>query len=118
MDLIYRRSIIRNAPARWMRQYEKEPDDKKVGWHGAKTFGEVRTALKTLDLDTCSPADVDKAMGIGTRWADNRCTNCDEDASVLVHLGDSAGYEARYQQLCQHCLMAAAALLRAAPAKP
>lgn len=116
MRLVYKRDIVRNTPARWLKQYSRNRDDEKTGWAQRETFGKIRRKLAALDLDTCTAADVDAALG--TVWTGNVCDDCERDFPVLVHIGPDPDYDARWQTLCASCVAKAAKLLATAHPHP
>ena len=108
MKILQRRDIIRKARGRFLKQYERYPDD----WRGAtgRPLGAKRKALAALDLETCSPADVDAAIGT-RRWADNRCDRCGADCHVLLRLGGDPDDDIDTVDMCLECLGKAVVLL-------
>lgn len=110
MRVIHRRDVIRGARRRWIEQYRRYQDDSTPGWTRG-TFASIRKALAALDLETCSVADVDAAIGT-TGWARNNCDQCGRDCASLVRIGDEPDYEARYQDLCVECLQSALAAIQ------
>lgn len=106
MKVIHKRDIIRDIPRNWMRTYAKHEGD--CTWNRDKTFEMIRTELQSLDVETCSPADIDRVIGT-SGWADNKCDECGLDSPVVVQIGDEPDYEARWVDLCPACLAKAAA---------
>lgn len=104
MHLIKRRDVIRAAPARWLQQYARVPDDQVTMWGERITYGEIRRRLAALDVETCSPSDIDTALGGSTGWGANKCDECSADVETLVHFGMEPDYEATWQDLCGACL--------------
>lgn len=111
--LVYRRDKIRSVLQRHREQYPS--DDYR--YHNGQTSGEVRGRIAALDLESCSPADLDAAM-VGSGWGSNRCDLCGEDVPVLVRFGERPDYDHRWQDVCETCIREAADLLAAAPVKP
>lgn len=108
MTPIQQRDIIRSFRDRWMDQYKSDLDSRETGW-GAGSFGDVRARLAALDLETCSPEDVNQALGV-SGWADNDCDECGKSVPVLIRIGQKPDYDARWQDLCGECLTGATAL--------
>src|SRR4051812_22293846 len=101
MKVIQRRDVIRGVRDRWNEQYGK--------WEGAALIGRnrepvsaIRARLAALDLEKCSQADVDTAVGVDG-WAKNKCDVCGRDVPVLMHIGEEPDYEARWQEICLDC---------------
>lgn len=91
-----------------MKQYEHYKDDYLFGRRGNhRTAGNIRKALAALDLETCSSADVDEAIGVDG-WAKNECDQCNGDFETVLHLGQEPDYEARWWNMCASCLAEAA----------
>lgn len=109
---VHRRDIIRGVRKRWLDQYKHYANDDPLGWKKDHTAGQIRKALAALDLETCSVADVDKAIGT-TGWADNKCNECDKNFPVILQLGQTPEYEARWWNICLSCLNKAGKLLKA-----
>lgn len=113
MQLIYRRDVIRNVRKMWADQYAHYDENHKFPAFGDNrgfTVKAIRDALARLDLENCDPQDVNEAIGT-TGWADCRCDECDENYEVLVRIGQEPDYDARWQDLCGHCLSRAIAML-------
>lgn len=115
---VHRRDVIIEAASSWLNQYRHEPADKVTGWNAKKTFGEIRSALKSLDTKTCTAEDLHRAMGMKGGWGLNNCDECGMDVPVLLRLGMQPDYDARYWDLCQNCLERAAVVLKDVEAKP
>lgn len=113
MNIIYRRDKIRGVRDAWNKQY---PNDDFI-FHDKSTAGPKRKALAALDLETCSPADIDAALG-NTSWASLTCDECDGDFPSIVRIGGEPDYDARWQDLCGECLKEALAMLASAEPKP
>lgn len=114
---IHRRDIIRGVRARWLDQYKNYRADQTLGFANGRTVGVVRAALERLDLETCSAADVDAAIG-ASGWVKNGCDECDGDFPVLLRFGQEPDYDARWWSLCPDCLGKARDLLASIEAKP
>lgn len=113
MKIIVERDVIRTVRDRYMEQYKGYADDYMLGYGaGRRPCGESRKRLAALDLETCSRADVDAAIG-NTGWASLTCDECGEDVERIVRIGQEPDYEARWQDLCLPCLKKACALLEA-----
>lgn len=110
MTPIQQRDIIREVRKRWMEQYKGTPADSLIGVRdNAEPVGVIRKRLAALDLETCSVADVDTALGT-TGWVDNECDECSKSFPVVIRLGGEPDYDSRWQDLCRGCLINAAAL--------
>ncbi len=108
--VINRRDIIKRVLTRWDEQYPFErnfPDGSKAS--------EIRGRLAKLDLATCSPDEVDEAIGNGS-WTKQECDHCCNPRDVLVRVGEIFETEADKVDLCEACLIEALeALQDAAP---
>ncbi len=113
--VIQRRDVIREARQTWLNQYRDYSDEQALGWVG-RTAGDVRQALRALDLETCSQADIDNAIGT-SGWAANSCDECGGDFPVLLRLGQEPDYDNRWWVLCAGCLAKASAHLVATKPK-
>lgn len=110
MKAIHQRDVIREVGPRWTEQYKQYQPDQKIGIRkNREAVGVIRKRVAALDLETCTVADVDKAIGT-TGWADNECDECHKSFPVLIRLGAEPEYDARWQDLCGKCLGKAAAL--------
>jgi hypothetical protein len=114
---VHQRDIIRAAPALWLRQYSGSWSDAKLPWNSAKTYGQVWRDLAALDLETCTPEDIDAAIGT-TGWAANCCDECRDSFPVTLRICDEPDYEAKWQDLCAGCLAKAVDMLASTIAKP
>lgn len=111
MRMITERDVIAGVRDRWMEQYRGYDTRQRAGW-SKKTFGEIRSALNSLQTNLCSVSDVDEAIG-ATGWADNKCDECGRHSKVLMRFGEEPDYEARWQDLCVDCLSRGVAELSA-----
>ena len=113
MRIIIEREVIRTVRDRFMTQYKGYPSTYLLGF-GAGRFavGESRRRLAALDLETCSRAEVDVAVGTDG-WASLTCDECGEAVERIVRIGQEPDYEARWQDLCLPCLEKACALMKA-----
>jgi hypothetical protein len=109
MTPVHKRDVLRAVRDRWLNQYKSYKDDSVPTWD-KRPIGEIRSAVKKLDPDTCTSKDVDKAIGT-TGWGDNKCGECGEDRDVLLRLGQEPDYDARYWEICLPCLKKAVAFL-------
>lgn len=104
MEIISRRFVIKSVLNRWNEQYYSWNPSLKIGPIAtAQTISVIRERLVALDLNSCSPEDVDNAIGV-TGWAKNCCDECDSDEAFLIRFGDIPGYDQRWQDLCDKCL--------------
>jgi hypothetical protein len=102
--VITKRDVIRGVRARWNEQYARYRDDETLNPVGGRVaVGTVRARLAALDLETCTGADIDAAIG-APRWAENRCDECDKDVDRLVRIGDEPDYDARWRDVCPDCI--------------
>ena len=111
MKVITKRDVIKSVLSRYQEQYKNYRDDQIVGvGAGRASVGETKRLLSKLDLDKCTEADVDAA--IGTKgWASLTCDECHEKVDALIHIGDEPDYEAQWQMLCANCIKKAADML-------
>jgi hypothetical protein len=108
--VVTKRDVIRGVRAGWNEQYRQYRDDERL--RGGSRIGDIRARLAALDLDTCSEADVDAAIG-APRWAENRCDECNRDVERLVRIGDEPDYYAQWRDVCPDCIAQIARLLTA-----
>jgi hypothetical protein len=107
MRKITERDMIREVREKHTRQYGAWSRDSTVyPLEGPVQIGTIRDRLKALDLETCSAADVDKAIG-RSGWAELKCDACDTPVKKIVRIGAEPDYEARWQDLCRECLIKA-----------
>lgn len=102
MKVITERNAIKQAREHWKDSYARDSADRKTGWC-SKTFGQIRTDLDALDIDSCSVEDLAQALGT-TGWGLIKCDECGERQNKLVRMGEKPDYEARWQDICAHCL--------------
>lgn len=114
MKITTKREAIIAARKNFERQYADFPQGHRFGEKGP-TVGEARKALKSLDTDSCSEADINAAIG-AEGWAAHRCDECGEDRELLMHYGDTPDYDAQWQELCAECLAKGVAALTESPA--
>lgn len=112
MHIITERQIIKGVRERWLTQYANYRDTDRL-WDKSRTVGDIRAAVNALDLDKCTRADVDRAIG-NNSWAANECDECKQHRPALVHFGDDPDYESRWQDICLDCITKAAELLKSA----
>jgi hypothetical protein len=106
------RDAIKQVRNRWLSQYKDYTADQEIGGRdNREKIGVIRKRVKALDLETCTVADVDKAIGT-TGWADNECDICHGNHEVVACLGDDPDYEARWLNVCPSCLSKALELTR------
>lgn len=103
--LITRRDVIRGIAKRWHEQYGDNPER-----HGPDKT-EIYRGLLALDLETCSPADVEAVIGNAT-WTRLKCNGCGRDVDAVVQVGDEPDYESSTADLCRSCAEAAAGAFR------
>jgi hypothetical protein len=112
MSIITKREVIRGVKHRFLEQYETYRDSYVIGPpHSQSPVGDIKQRLAALDLETCSEADVDAAMGGVTGWASLRCDECGKDSDAIARIGAEPDYEARWQDLCIDCIERARAML-------
>lgn len=115
IQVVTRRMVIREARQRWLQVYKDDPVDWEIGKPGElKSVGAIRAALEALDIEVCTIADLDEAIG-GAGWANNQCDECDRDQETVVQLSrkPSFGDDGRWIKLCLDCLDRARSLLGA-----
>ena len=108
IKIIQRRDLIRGVARKWNFHYRNTSDGGKV---------EIGRNLQALDLETCSPQDVDAIIGNST-WTENDCDGCKRDLPMLIHIGPEPDYEVRYLRLCLECLTIARTALAAVEPLP
>lgn len=107
IQVVTRRMVIREARQRWLQTYKDDPVDWKIGKPGElKSVGAIRAALEALDIEACTVADIDEAIGVGG-WAMNQCDECDRDQETVIQLSRKL----RWIKLCLDCLDRALSLL-------
>lgn len=109
--ILTERDCIRSVRDRWNSRY---PDDNFRFVQG-ETAGAVRKRLKRLNLDTCSRADVDKAIG-RDGWADAKCDVCGKAKPAVLQFGDK-GYDCTGIDICEDCLKEALVAFSVVPAE-
>lgn len=109
MKVMTQREAIRTVPGRFKEQYAHYPAKFQFKKDG-KTVSEIQAALDAMNLETCSAADIDRAIGI-SGWASIDCDECRQPADRVVRVGND-GDEERWQDLCEACLSKAIAMLR------
>lgn len=106
------REVILGVRKRWSDQYKDYDPEYELGSrHNREAVGVIRKRLKALDLETCTLADVDKAIGT-ENWADNECDVCGGNHDLVIRIGDDPNYEARWVDVCPSCLSKASDLAR------
>lgn len=109
MQVVTSRDVIRAVRKRWLNQYkDSRAEDEIGGRDNREQVGVIRKRIKSLDLESCTVADVNKAIGT-TGWADNECDVCDGNHDVVILIGD-VGYEERWLNICPSCLSKASKL--------
>ncbi len=101
--------LVREALATWRECYPK-------GRFG-KRCDEVGERLSRLDLARSTKADVDAVVGNGALTRVGECSQCGEEASALVVVGESQDYESKTTCLCLACVRQAYAMLLKASQK-
>ncbi|MDO8421127.1 MAG: hypothetical protein Q7S99_03095 [Parvibaculum sp.] len=115
MKIITQRDEILSVRKRFFEQYKNHSDNYVFWLSDPKSIGESRAELSALNLETCSVADVDAAIG-RAGWIENKCDICREDSPILIQLGDEPDFESRWQTLCASCLKKALDTLTSAAA--
>ena len=118
MRIITARDAIKNAIASWLDQYRHDAESAPLHWKRDKTFGQARAELRTLDAETCSESDFNRATGLDSTasyssWCSNTCDECGEHRDEVVRIGQEPDYDARWQDLCDGCLRKALAMVTA-----
>ncbi len=90
------RDVIRGVPKRWRAQYPENKGDKHAIW----------VALKRLDLETCTAADVDAVIGNGS-WTRIDCDGCGNKVDTAVTVGQEPDYDSSTATICAVCLQQA-----------
>ena len=112
MRIVELREEIRSVRERWRRNYSTYSRGHRFPMAaGGLTVGDIAAALSRLDLETCSVADVDAAIG-RSGWAELKCDECNTPQERVVRLGDEPDYDVRWQDLCGACLSRALDLLK------
>lgn len=109
MEVITKRAVIRGVRARHASMYERDPDDRVIGFGDKRRpLGETRAALAALDLETATEAEV--VAILNESWTSLKCDQCGEDQDAVVRMGDFDGYESRWLDVCERCLTKARTL--------
>jgi hypothetical protein len=103
-----RREVIRNVRKRWNQQYSHCDDGYEIGIP-KEPISTIKARLRKLNLETCSAADVDEAIGT-TGWAANECYVCEADVEVTICFSEHWGGE-KSMHVCPSCMEKAAAAL-------
>lgn len=115
--VIHKRDLILGVRDRWNEQYKTYDPMQVIGPRDhAEPVSVIRKRLSKLDLETCSEADVDKAIGV-TEWAANKCDECGGNFETTIQVGNMPDYEARWVTLCAKCLSDAMKLLKSTEPK-
>lgn len=112
MEIINRRDKIKQARGSWESQYGRYTDHYSTQWKWKNSISQIRANLAALNLETCSVADVDNAIGV-TGWGSLECDECHTDHEHMIRFGQTPDYEARWQDLCLPCLKRAVWRLQA-----
>ena len=102
MKLITTRDIIKSVPERWARQYSLTCPD-------TGTAGRILSALRSLDLETCTTKDIANVIGNGT-WTNLHCHSCEKNVEAVVHIPDVILDNCSY--ICKECAAAALAAFK------
>lgn len=116
MNIITQRDAIKAAISSFTASYSHTPGE--MSWREGKTRGELCAAMRSLDPETCTVADIDAITG-NSSWARLRCDECGTDVGMVVEVGQLPDYESATAHLCHPCLLKALALAeQAGQAKP
>lgn len=102
VKLVLRRDIIKAIPSTFRQQHGRSLE--QPSWRQGMTRGDILKQLDALDLENCSPSDVDDIIG-NQSWTANDCDVCGRNADVIARIGDEPDYDARWQDICLPCLV-------------
>lgn len=101
MNKITRRDVIRQVLKSAKSNYSNRSG---VLWNEL-TADQFIQKLSALDLDTCTPEEVDAIWGHNGWNSMPFCGHCgDRDQDVTYQIGEEADYESRTAYLCQACI--------------
>jgi hypothetical protein len=106
MRSITLREVIKGVPARFSEQYGRQMDEIAAHASPPSTYRDLISRLNALDTETATPEDIAAIIG-NPSWAQLECDECGRDREHLVRVGDEPDYDARWQDLCADCLLAA-----------
>jgi hypothetical protein len=101
MKIVTEREVLRAVAARWEDTYRYtigKPTDLP---YAGKTKGETLAALRMLDPETCTSAEVDAVIGNGS-WTCGRCSEC--GATVRTYVLMAGNDEYGPDAICFDCI--------------
>lgn len=108
MKLINARVEIREVSAKWKAQYCHQ------GKWSTTLNGDTQRIydkLAQLNVETATPAQVEKIIGNNSWAGDQSCDECGEKVKAVIQLGDEPDYESHTAEVCADCLRKALALM-------
>ena len=109
VKLLNERAQVREVAGKRRDQYP----DPEYRLADGRRVGDILTAIKALDPETATAADVD-ATGARGWVAPRKCDECGEESWDAVELGEPPDYESCTATICERCLMAALDLIEIA----
>jgi hypothetical protein len=101
MKIITKQDVLRGVPERWRQQYPVSRDEI------------YQKLLAVIDSGNYSESQIDAIIG-NDSWTSLACYECDQEAELIIHLGEEPNYESKTFFLCASCLTKAIALVGAA----
>ena len=91
MKIITRQDVLQGVPARWREQYPTSREEiyKKL--------------LAIIDSGNYTESQIDAIIG-NDSWTSLVCDECDQEAELIIHLGEEPDYESKTLFLCLACL--------------
>lgn len=106
--MVTERTLIRAAPAKWRETYLRDGVWRTTALGDS---GKVYERLSQLDLETCTAADVKRAIGNDSWTRLSPCDACgsyaddfDKYPKALVRVGQEPDYESATASLCYRCV--------------
>jgi len=104
MKLINERTLIRGVAEAWEQQYWAPPSPKITA------CSEILKKLRNLDKEKATAEEVALIIG-NDSWASEKaipkCSECGENVSEIVQVGEEPDYESNTSWICKKCLVRA-----------
>lgn len=107
MKVITHRTQIREVAEKWKAQYFRRDKWQPMSSGGTKG---IYDALRALNTETATAADVAAIIGNCSWVKDLECSECRKTFPVIVEVGDEPDYESCTAWMCVGCLREAVRL--------
>jgi len=97
MKIITKQDVLKGVPARWREQYPTSRD------------AIYKNLLAAIDSGNYTKSKIDAIIG-NDSWTSLACDECDQEAELIIHLGEEPDYESKTFFLCLACLKKAQGL--------